>query len=62
MEIAGIKDKTVEEFRQMMAEKWVPQNRFLEPDEPGALAAFLCGEDTRGITGEALRVSAGSLW
>jgi NAD(P)-dependent dehydrogenase (short-subunit alcohol dehydrogenase family) len=62
MEIAGIKDKTVEEFRQMMAEKWVPQNRFLEPDEPGALAAFLCGEDARGITGEALRVSAGSLW
>ena len=62
MEMAGIKDKTVDEYRQMMAEKWVPQNRFLEPDEPGALAAFLCSEDAKGITGESLRISAGSLW
>jgi NAD(P)-dependent dehydrogenase (short-subunit alcohol dehydrogenase family) len=62
MEIAGIEGKTVEEFRQMMAEEWVPQNRFLEPDEPGALAAFLCGEEAKGITGEALRISGGSLW
>ena len=62
MEMTGIKDKTVEEFRQMMAEKWVPQNRFLEPDEAGALVEFICGEDARGITGEALRISAGSLW
>ena len=62
MEMTGIKDKTVAEFRQMMAEKWVPQNRFLEPDEAGALVAYLCSEDARGITGESLRISAGSLW
>ncbi len=53
---------SVEEYRQMMAEKWVPQKRFLEPDEPGAYAAFLCTEAARGITGEALRITGGSSW
>ena len=55
-------DVTVAEYRAMMAEKWVPQKRFLEPDEPGAYAAFLCTEGARGITGEALRISGGSAW
>ncbi len=62
MELAGVKEKTVEEFRQMMVEKWVPQRRFLETEEVGALVSFLCGEDARGITGESLRISGGSLW
>ena len=35
---------------------------FLEPDEVGALVAYLCSEDARGLTGEALRISAGSQW
>jgi NAD(P)-dependent dehydrogenase (short-subunit alcohol dehydrogenase family) len=62
IEMAGLKGTTVEEFRKMMAEKWVPQKRFLEPAEPGALAAYLCTQAARGITGEALRISAGSMW
>ena len=40
----------------------VPQRRFIEPDELGALAAFLCREEARGITMEDLRLSAGALW
>ena len=55
-------DVTVPEYRAMMAEKWVPQKRFLQPDEPGGYAAFLCTEAARGITGEALRISGGSTW
>ncbi len=55
-------DASIAEYRAMMAEKWVPQKRFLEPDEPGAYAAFLCTEAARGITGEALRISGGSTW
>jgi 3-hydroxybutyrate dehydrogenase len=55
-------DLTVPEYRARMAQKWVPQKRFLEPEEPGAYAAFLCSEAARGITGEALRISGGSTW
>ena len=55
-------DATVEEYRAMMAEKWVPQQRMLGPDEAGAYVAFLCSEGARGVTGEALRLSGGSHW
>lgn len=53
---------SVAEYRQAMADKWIPQKRFLEPDEPGAYVAFLCSEAARGITGESLRISGGSMW
>jgi NAD(P)-dependent dehydrogenase (short-subunit alcohol dehydrogenase family) len=39
-----------------------PQKRIIEPDEIGALAAFLCREEAKGITMEDITVAAGSLW
>ena len=39
-----------------------PQKRIIEPEEIGALAAFLCHEDARGLTMEDITVAAGSLW
>jgi len=61
MALLGL-EMTVEEYRAAMAEKWVPQKRFLEPDEAGAYVGFLCTDAARGITGEALRLSGGSQW
>jgi NAD(P)-dependent dehydrogenase (short-subunit alcohol dehydrogenase family) len=61
MALLGL-DMTVEEYRAAMAEKWVPQKRFLEPGEAGAYVGFLCTDAARGITGEALRLSGGSMW
>ena len=62
MEIAGIKGMSVEAYWTEMTAKSVPQNRMIDPSEPGALAAYLCRDEARGITGEALRISAGSSW
>jgi NAD(P)-dependent dehydrogenase (short-subunit alcohol dehydrogenase family) len=39
-----------------------PQHRLIQPEEIGALAAFLCKEEAFGITGQDLTVSGGSLW
>jgi len=39
-----------------------PQKRIIAPAEIGALAAFLCHEDARGLTMEDITVAAGSLW
>ena len=39
-----------------------PQKRMVQPEEIGALAAYLCREAAFGITGQDLTVSAGSLW
>jgi NAD(P)-dependent dehydrogenase (short-subunit alcohol dehydrogenase family) len=39
-----------------------PQKRIIEPDEIGALAAYLCREEAKGITMEDITVAAGSLW
>lgn len=39
-----------------------PQGRMIQPEEIGALAAFLCREDAFGITMQDLTISAGSLW
>ena len=30
--------------------------------EPAALAAFLCGNDARGITAENIQITGGALW
>ncbi len=37
----------------------VPQHRLIEPEEVAGLAAYLCGEAARGITGQAINVSGG---
>jgi NAD(P)-dependent dehydrogenase (short-subunit alcohol dehydrogenase family) len=60
IEIAGL-DITVEEYRARIAEG-LPQKRFLKPDEVGALIAFLCRDDARGINAEAINIAMGSLW
>lgn len=36
-----------------------PNRRFVETSEIGALAAFLCGEDARSITGAAIAIDGG---
>ncbi len=39
-----------------------PQKRMIQPVEIGNLAAFLCREESVGITGQDITVSAGSVW
>ena len=39
-----------------------PQKRMIQPQEIANLAAFLCKEESLGITGESITVAAGSLW
>jgi 3-hydroxybutyrate dehydrogenase len=55
------KGRTEEEFIAGIAAGY-PQKRIIEPEEIGALAAFLCREEARGITMEDITLAAGSLW
>jgi len=55
---AGI---SVEEaYAAVIAEQ--PQRRLVQPEELGALAAFLCRDEALGITMEDIQVNAGALW
>ena len=47
-------------IQQQKAEN--PQKRMIQPVEIGNLAAFLCREESVGITGQDITVSAGSVW
>ena len=58
---AAMKGQTPEKFRAE-AIAGLPQKRFIQPDEIGALAAFLCRDEAFGITTENITVAAGSLW
>lgn len=58
---AAGKGRTEEEFIAGIAAGY-PQRRIIEPEEIGALAAFLCREDARGLTMEDITLAAGSLW
>jgi NAD(P)-dependent dehydrogenase (short-subunit alcohol dehydrogenase family) len=60
MRIDGI-DMSLEDYRRSIAET-IPQRRWIETSEIGALAAFLCSEEAFGITGQDLMVSGGSNW
>jgi NAD(P)-dependent dehydrogenase (short-subunit alcohol dehydrogenase family) len=51
----------VEENFRLVAEA-TPQKRLIEVAEIAALAAFLCRDESRGITGEAINVAGGALW
>ena len=42
-------------------EKISPQNRLITPQEVGAVALMLVGEDARGITGQAINVDGGTV-
>ena len=39
-----------------------PQKRLVQPDEIGALAAFLCRDEAIGITMEDIQINAGAFW
>jgi 3-hydroxybutyrate dehydrogenase len=39
-----------------------PQQRIVQPGEIAALAAFLCGDDAKGITAENIQLTGGALW
>lgn len=39
-----------------------PQKRLIEADEIAALAVFLCREEARGLTAEAITVAGGAVW
>jgi 3-hydroxybutyrate dehydrogenase len=39
-----------------------PQKRIIQPSEVAALAAFLCGNEARGITAENIQITGGALW
>ena len=49
-----------EEIATLMAQQ--PQQRLVQPEELGALAAFLCREEALGITMEDIQLNAGALW
>jgi 3-hydroxybutyrate dehydrogenase len=61
--IARIVEKTgrpAAEIRKML-EDASPQKRLVGADEVAALAVFLCREEARGITGQALNVDGGTV-
>ena len=60
MKIDGVQ-MSVEAYRAKVAES-MPQKRWVDAEEIGALAAFLCRDEAFGITMQNLNVSAGSLW
>jgi NAD(P)-dependent dehydrogenase (short-subunit alcohol dehydrogenase family) len=47
-------------IRQTKAEN--PQMRMIQPEEIANAAAFLCREESLGITGQDITISAGSIW
>jgi len=61
--IAHIVTKTgqkAEDIRRRL-EELSPQKRMVTSEEVAALVVFLCGDDARGITGQALNVDGGSV-
>ena len=61
--VALIMQKTGRSEEQALAEftRANPQGRLIEPAEVAALALWLCGEQARSITGQALSVSGGEV-
>lgn len=59
MRLEGFDDER--EFRARIVEG-IPQKRFIQPSEIGAVAAFLCRDEAFAITMQDLTVSAGTLW
>lgn len=52
---------TLDEYRNKVAEA-IPQRRWIEASEIGALAAFLCSDESFGITAQDLTIAGGSSW
>ena len=55
------KGKTVAQAMAEIADQ-NPQKRIIQPSEVAALAAFLCGDEARGITAENIQITGGALW
>jgi NAD(P)-dependent dehydrogenase (short-subunit alcohol dehydrogenase family) len=55
------KGKTVAQAMAEIADQ-NPQKRIIQPGEVAALAAFLCGDDAKGITAENIQITGGALW
>ena len=49
-----------EEYARVIEDQ--PQQRLVQPRELGALAAFLCRDESVGITMEDIQINAGALW
>jgi len=57
--LAAMHDLAESEVLEQVFLANVPQRRMLEPGEIAAMARFLVSEEARGITGQAINVSAG---
>jgi 3-hydroxybutyrate dehydrogenase len=57
----GGQGRTIEENARLIAAAH-PQKRIVEAEEIGALAAYLCSDDARGVTGEGISVTGGAAW
>jgi NAD(P)-dependent dehydrogenase (short-subunit alcohol dehydrogenase family) len=55
------KGKTVARAMAEIADQ-NPQKRIIQPIEVAALAAFLCGDEAKGITAENIQITGGALW
>ena len=53
--------KTIAQAMADIADQ-IPQQRIIQPSEVAALAAFLCGDEARGITAENIQITGGALW
>jgi NAD(P)-dependent dehydrogenase (short-subunit alcohol dehydrogenase family) len=51
----GLPAQDAQEFTRLS----VPQERFIEPSEVASLVAYLCTNEARGITGQAINVCGG---
>ncbi|NEQ39141.1 MAG: SDR family oxidoreductase [Okeania sp. SIO3I5] len=59
--LSQIEGRTATEYLEEIKESY-PQKRIIQPQEIGAVAAFLCRDEALGITMQDITVSAGSLW
>lgn len=57
----GGQGSSIEENMRLVAES-NPQKRLITVEEIAALAVFLCREEARGLTAEAITVSGGAVW
>jgi NAD(P)-dependent dehydrogenase (short-subunit alcohol dehydrogenase family) len=57
VEKTGLKPADVRKRLEDMS----PQKRLMTADEVAALVVFLCGDEARGITGQALSLDGGTL-
>ena len=60
-DLATLHDLAEEDVIEQFFLPRIPQRRMLEPGEIAAMARYLASDEARGITGQAINVSAGSI-